>query len=73
MTNTAMLKSRIDGSGLKREFIAEKLGISRHALYQKANGITEFNTTEVQKLCGLLDITDLFEKERIFFASEVDE
>ena len=73
MTDITALKTKIDGSGLKREFIAEKLGISRHALYQKANGITEFTTTEVQKLCGLLDITDLFEKERIFFASKVDE
>lgn len=73
MTNTAMLKSLINESGYKREHVAKRLGISRFALYQKVNGRSDFTATEIQNLCEVLGIQKLSDKERIFFAKEVDE
>lgn len=74
MVNTEMLNKRIDDSGLKRAFIAEKLGITRQGLFLKVNNYpgSEFLSSEVQGLCELLGITKLTEKEAIFFAKRVD-
>lgn len=72
MTDTVLLKQYIEASGYKMEFIAKELGISRAALYQKINNITEFTASEVNKMCDLLRIRKLTEKEKIFFARKVD-
>lgn len=73
MTNTEMLRDAIKRSGLKLEFIAEKLGITRFSLSKKIENVTEFKTSEVQKMCDVLQITDPQDKEAIFFAQKVDE
>lgn len=73
MTNTEMLRDAIKKSGLKLEFIAEKLGITRFSLSKKIENVTEFKTSEVQKMCDVLQITDPQDKEAIFFAQKVDE
>ena len=72
MTNTVMLRERISESGLKLQYIAEKLGISRYALSMKLDNRREFKTSEVATLCELLGICCLEEKEEIFFKSKVD-
>lgn len=72
MTNTEMLRDAIKKSGLKLEFIAEKLGITRFSLSKKIENVTEFKTSEVQKMCDVLQITDPQDKEAIFFAQKVD-
>jgi hypothetical protein len=72
MTNTTLLRKRIEDSGLKLQFIADKMGISRFALLQKIENRTEFRVSEVAALCILLDIKTMTEKERIFFAKEVE-
>lgn len=72
MTNTAMLRERISESGLKLQFIAEKLGISRYALSMKLDNRSEFKTSEVAILCEVLGISRLEEKEQIFFKPTVD-
>ena len=72
MVNTELLNKKINDSGLKKTFIADKLGITRQALFLKINNVTEFMSSEVQGLCELLGITSLKEKESIFFASKVD-
>lgn len=72
MTNTELLKDKIQKSGLKMSFIADALEISRQLLWKKVNNLTPFNQYEIEKLCKLLNITSLREKERIFFASIVD-
>ena len=69
MTNTELLKDKIQKSGLKMSFIADALGISRQLLWKKVNNLTTFNQYEIEKLCKLLKITSLREKERIFFAN----
>lgn len=72
MTNTVMLRERISKSGLKLQFIAEKLGISRYALSMKLDNRSEFKASEVSTLCELLGISCLEEKEQIFFKPNVD-
>lgn len=72
MTDTKLLNEIISKSGLKKQFIAEQLGISRYSLMQKINNIVEFKISEVDKLCVILKITSLREKDKIFFANEVD-
>lgn len=68
MTNTEMLKDFIDKSGLKVSFIAEYVGISRQSLWNKINNLSPFNQYEIDKMCDILKITSLKQKEAIFFA-----
>lgn len=68
MTNTILLKEKIDKSGLKIGFIADFVGISRQLLWRKVNNLTPFNQYEIDKMCEVLRITSLKEKEAIFFA-----
>jgi len=68
MPNTAKLNQKIAESGLKKNYIADQLGISRYAFYMKLNGESDFTTTEVRSLCNVLGIKKLSEKEAIFFA-----
>lgn len=68
MTNTELLKEKIEQSGLKIGFIADFIGISRQLLWKKINNLTPFNQYEIDKFCDVLRITSLKEKEAIFFA-----
>lgn len=70
MTNTKLLKEYIEKSGLKLTYIAEKLEISRSALWKKINNTSPFDQYQIEKLCDLLAIRTLKEKEAIFFAKE---
>ena len=72
MTNSELLKQKIKESGLKLGFIVEKLGTSYAWFNKKLENGKEFNAVEIQKLCEILGITDLKEKERIFFAKNVE-
>lgn len=70
MTNTGLLKEKVLSSGLKMSFIADFVGISRQLLWKKINNLTPFNQYEIDKMCAVLKITSLREKESIFFAKE---
>ena len=61
-----LLDAKIEASGLKTNFIIEKLGLSANGFYKKKNGQTPFRISEVYVLCDLLHIDDS-EKEKIFF------
>lgn len=67
MTDTELLKKKINESGLRFNFIAEKLGLSRSGLYQKINGNNEFTQSEIVKLCKILNIKSIQERQVIFF------
>lgn len=67
MVNTRMLNELIDASGLKREYIAQRVGISRQALYSKIQGETQFTIKEVAVLSEVLGIKRLSDRDRIFF------
>lgn len=68
MTDTARLEKAISDSGLKKGYLAEKLGISAYALSLKINNVREFKASEIEILCRSLDI-DVPERMRIFFAT----
>ena len=68
MTNTKALEEKIEQSGLKKNFIAKTIGLSPYGLAKKINNETEFKTSEIEKLCKILNIASLTEKDRIFFA-----
>ncbi len=69
MVNTKLLNAKIEESGYKRAYIASELNISRQSFCSKVNNSTEFLSSEVQKLCKVLRIESLDEKEAIFFAN----
>ena len=58
MTNCTKLKQAIDASGLKKVFIAEKLGLSYQGYLKKENGINEFVTSELKIMKDLLNLSD---------------
>ena len=70
MTNTDLLKRKIDESGYKMQYIAEYIGVSYQALYNKIGNKTEFLASEIMKLSELLKLTDE-ERNEIFFAENV--
>lgn len=67
MTNTELLKEKIEQSGYKLKYVASQLGITYYGFLKKINNETEFKASEIQTLCNLLEITKV-EKEQIFFA-----
>ena len=71
MTNTEMLNEYINASGLKKSYLALRLGIQPSTLTRKINNGQEFKASEIDLLCEILQIGSLKEKEAIFFAREV--
>lgn len=71
MTNTNLLRKKIDESGYKLRFIASKLGITYQGFLKKINNETEFKASEMQILRELLNLTDA-EFEQIFFTLNVE-
>ena len=70
MTNKELLEEKIEQSGYKKIYIAKAIGLkSAFGLANKINNVTEFKAKEINKLCELLKIDSLEEKERIFFAN----
>jgi hypothetical protein len=68
MTNTELLEIKIKESGKKITYLAEKCGLSyagfRNCVINKA----EFKASQIDILSDELNITDLRERHRIFFA-----
>lgn len=67
MTNTKMLERAIKDNGLKKGYIAERLGISRGGLNNLINNRSEFKASQIQTLCETLNLTDA-QRNAIFFA-----
>ena len=72
MTDSVLLRKKIESKGLKLIFVAEYLGVSPYGFQLKVENKQEFKTSEVAALCELLEIRTLEEKERIFFAKKDD-
>ena len=69
MIDHYMLEKVLKDSGLKRDYIAEQLGISRFSLFKKIKGETEFTASELTAIKNVLHLTQGTFR-RIFFASE---
>ena len=65
MTNTELLNAAIGKSGLKKSFIAKKLGLSLKGLQNKLENNTEFKASEIVILQKILNIDDEI-RDRIF-------
>lgn len=72
MTDTNKLLGIINNNGVKLKVLAEKIGITPYGLANKIYNRTEFKTGEVAKLCQLLGIKSLKEREDIFFKNKDD-
>lgn len=57
MTNTDLLKAKIESSGYKLKYIAAKIGLSYQGFLNKINNKTEFTAPEIKGLCDLLEIS----------------
>lgn len=68
MTNTELLRAKIDQSGYKLRFVAKQIGITYQGLLNKINNRSEFRASEIQTLYNLLGLTEE-EREAIFFAN----
>lgn len=54
--NSELLKNKLEESGLKKNFIADKLSISRSSLDNKLSGKTPFEVHEALKLKDIVGI-----------------
>lgn len=68
MTNTMLLRSTICASGLKLSHIAREMGLSAYGLQKKIDGESEFKASEIACLCDILRISDVKQRDAIFFA-----
>ncbi len=66
MTDTVKLLEAIQNKGLKRGYIAEKLGIDRSTLWKKVTNQSEFLASEITALSELLGLSKT-ERDKIFF------
>lgn len=71
MTNTELLRKKIDQSGYKLTFIARECGLTYQGFMNKVNNESGFFASEIMILQKLLRLTQA-EVMAIFFATEVD-
>lgn len=69
MTDVERLKDKIKSSGLKKVYIAEKLGISYQGYLKKENGQNDFVASEIATLKTILNLSDK-DVSKIFLLSE---
>ena len=69
MTDVIRLKSRIRDMGIKKSFIAEKMGISYQGYLKKENGESEFLQSEISVLKMILNLRNK-EVSEIFLSDE---
>lgn len=67
MTNTELLRKKIDDSGYKIAHVASQCDLTYQGFLKKMKGETEFKVSEIQALKKLLGLTES-EAARIFFA-----
>ena len=68
MTDTKLLKEKIDNSGYRFNWIAKNLNLTPYGLRKKVNGETEFKATEIVKFQEILKISNT-ERDKIFLSN----
>ena len=71
MKGLELLRKKIDQSGLKMAYVAERLGLTYQGFKKKLDGDTEFKASEIAILKDVLNLSDV-EVQDIFFADNVD-
>ena len=71
MTNSELLEKKIRESGKKKGFLAKKVSLSLAGFYNCCNNKAEWKASQIDVLCDELNITDLNERQAIFFAKVV--
>jgi hypothetical protein len=69
MTNTKLLRERIERSGYKYTMLAEKLDLTYQGFLNKIENNREFKASEIEALRILLGLTDE-ERDEIFFVKK---
>ena len=67
MVKTELLREYIDKSGLKIQFLAKEIGITRQSLTSKIDGVHDFRVQEAARLSELLALTKA-QRDTIFFS-----
>lgn len=73
MVNTQLLEDAISASGKKKMHLAEAIGCTIQSFRMRCTNKYEFKSSEVTILCEELGITKLTDKEKIFFAKDVED
>jgi hypothetical protein len=68
MTDIELLELKIQESGKKKGYLAGKVGLSLGGFYNCCNNKAEWKASQIDILCDELNITDLNERQAIFFA-----
>ena len=68
MTNTKLLEEKIRQSGLKKGYLADRLGVSRTTFHTLLRNQSNFKVSQIKTLCDILGITDDETLKAIFFA-----
>ncbi len=71
MTDIALLKKKINESGMTMTAIAKKSNILRETLYNRLNGIGEFTAREIVALTATLNLT-ADERDEIFLNQKLN-
>lgn len=71
MKGMELLRKKIDESGYKLAWLAERCGITYFGFNKKLKGDTEFKASEIAILKDILKLTDE-EVQAIFFENNVD-
>lgn len=71
MTDIALLKKKINESGMTMTAIARKSNILRETLYNRLNGIGEFTAREIVALTATLNLT-ADERDEIFLNQKLN-
>lgn len=66
MINTAELNQAMDQSGLKKNAVADRMGMTVQTLTRKLNGEAEFTVMEAQTISDIFGLTP-GKRQQIFF------
>lgn len=66
MLDAELLSKTIVKSGLKKNYIAQRLGLSTYGLQKKINSESEFKASEIKQISILLNLSNEL-REKIFF------
>ncbi len=69
MTNVELLREKIEESGYKLRYIADRVGITYQCLLNKLKNKSDFRAPEIQALCELLNLSR-DERDAIFFSAQ---